>query len=211
VNDLPVKKRKAIGVVEAQDEAKSRAAVESYCRGRGYEVVEVHVGIEEAKGAIERACVMKAALVAATLGSVARSMPEVARLGARLAAAGADLAVVDRKIDTADRDEAQRGVVFRLLDAMADLEYHRMADRLPYGYTVSDDLEHVIVDERETAVIRRMIHLYRDGSTAADIARGLNEEKVATRKGGAWTGEDVQKVIDHAPTSRWEFSPEQAD
>ena len=50
--------------------------------------------------------------------------------------------------------------------------------RIKYGFKLSDDRTHLIINEETAAVVRRIYQMYIDGSSYAEIARKLTEERV---------------------------------
>lgn len=50
--------------------------------------------------------------------------------------------------------------------------------RIKYGFKLSDDKTHLVINEETAAVVRRIFHLYIDGSSYAEIARKLTEDKI---------------------------------
>lgn len=177
------------------------AGIAKYCADHGLVLTAVHGSEGGRQDAIDAACKSRSILIADSLPCVADTMLEVVRLGIRLMDAGADLILLAPHISTR---EASPDAVFAMLAEMADLEYHRLADRLPYGYAVADDLVHIMVDPVESAVIRRIVEWYRKDVSPADIAARLNAEGTLARRADAWTSDAVRNVIDHAITSRWD-------
>lgn len=180
-------------------------AIEQYCHSNNLTLIATHDAAGQLQQAIADACEHEAVLVAAALADVARTATDVILLGRRLCEAGAHLALIEQRIDTT-RPGAD--AVFDLLAAMADLEYHRLADRLPFGYAVADDLEHIVIEPREAEVICHVVDWHHDGLSLTDIAARLNAQRIAPRRADKWTADAVRSVIDHAPTSRWEFIEE---
>ncbi len=189
--------RTAIGVTCKGDSGKQQ--IEDYCSENALSLSKVFTCRKDGPTAIAEACDGGAMLVAKSLSCVAESTLDVVRLGIRLKEAGAGLAVIDSGIGA----DASDGVL-KLLASLGDLEYHRVADHLPYGYAVADDLEHIVVDADESAVIKRVIDWYREDVSVAEIAAKLNAEKVPARPTEAWTGDAIQTVVDAQVTSRWD-------
>lgn len=50
--------------------------------------------------------------------------------------------------------------------------------RIKYGFKLSDDRTHLMINEETAAVVRRIYQMYIEGSSYADIARKLTEERV---------------------------------
>lgn len=180
-------------------------ALKRYCKQRDLSIIASHDAEGHLQQAIADACEHGALLVAGALADVATNTMDVVRLGRRLNEAGANLALVDQNIDTT---ETGASAVFDLLAAMADLEYHRLGDRLPFGYAVADDLEHIVLDPEEADVIRRIVDWHHDGVTLIEIAGRLNDENIPPRRAEQWDADAVKNVVDHAVTSRWEYIEE---
>jgi DNA invertase Pin-like site-specific DNA recombinase len=192
-------------VAYSRDDA-SRQAIVAFCRERNLELAATIVDAKTAESAVEKACTLGGVLVAHNIAALAESMLDIVRLCRRLRASGADLVLIAEGVDTSDA--AQGGAVMRMIEAMASLEYHRLADRLPYGYEVDDDLEHVRLNPERASVIRRIVQSHVEGRADDRIADELNREGVAARQGGRWDAAAVKKVVDHAPTSRWPVDDE---
>ena len=72
--------------------------------------------------------------------------------------------------------------------------------RLPYGYMKPPGREHdasapSIQVPSEIAVVRWVRDRYVAGASATSLARELNEQKVATREGGAWTKKHITNIL----------------
>ncbi|MDA1043779.1 MAG: hypothetical protein O3C57_01005 [Verrucomicrobia bacterium] len=100
-------------------------------------------------------------------------LAEMVRLGIRLKAVGAQLVLLDPAVNTLTSE-----AVFDLLAGMGELEHHRLGDRLPYGFAISEDL--------------------------VKIAERLNTEAIPARRGEKWSRRSVREVVDGAVTSRWD-------
>ncbi len=184
----------------------SRQLLADYCRDRDLELTTTITDPQAVEQAVEQACKVGGVLVADNLAALAGSMLDAVRLCRRLRASDGDLALIAEGVDT--RGASQEGALMRVMDAMADLEYHRLADRLPYGYEVADDLEHIRLNPQQADVIRRIVKSHVDGQTDVQIADELNREGIAARQSGKWDAAAVKKVFDHAPTSRWPVDDE---
>jgi len=202
-------RRKAIGYTGADGNDAARKAIGDFCREGGLELIAT---IDDEQGielAIDEACRAGAVLVADRIATIAESMLDVVRLCRKLRENDADLALLAEGVDTSDA--AQGDAIFRVMDAIADLEYHRLADRLPYGYVVADDLEHIRLNPEQADVIRRIVTSHVDGREDQQIADELNREGIAGRQGAKWNAAAVKRVVDHAPTSRWPIDDDETD
>lgn len=63
----------------------------------------------------------------------------------------------------------------------------------PYGYDYIDG--EMVVNEKQSKVVRRIFAMMLFGSSSAEIARKLNKEGVATRRGGRWTPTTINGMI----------------
>lgn len=63
----------------------------------------------------------------------------------------------------------------------------------PYGYDYIDG--EMVVNEKQSKVVRWIFGQVLSGNSTAEIARKLNEEGVATRRGGSWTSTTINGMI----------------
>lgn len=63
----------------------------------------------------------------------------------------------------------------------------------PYGYDYIDG--EMVVNEKQSEVVRWIFRQVLSGNSTAEIARKLNEEGVATRRGGSWTSTTINGMI----------------
>lgn len=63
----------------------------------------------------------------------------------------------------------------------------------PYGYDYIDG--EMVVNEKQSEVVRWIFSQVLSGNSTAEIARKLNEEGVATRRGGSWTSTTINGMI----------------
>ncbi|MBI4083128.1 MAG: recombinase family protein [Candidatus Lambdaproteobacteria bacterium] len=66
----------------------------------------------------------------------------------------------------------------------------------PYGYVYRD--RRLVPEEQETRVIALMCRLHDEGQSYRRIARHLNAERIAAKRGGIWYAETVKTVIQSA-------------
>ncbi len=189
----------AVGITHGSET--QSATISDYCAAHGLTLTAVHGSDGERQDAIDAVCKTQSVLIAESLSCVADTMLGVVRLGMRLKEAGANLILLAPHVSTV---EASPAAAFDLLTGMGDLEYHRLADRLPYGYAVADDLVHIIVDPDESVVIRRIVDWHSKDISPADIAERLNTEGTRARRADTWTSDAVREVIDNTVTSRWD-------
>lgn len=65
--------------------------------------------------------------------------------------------------------------------------------RTPYGYAVRD--RHLVPDDREAPIVRRMFERYLGGEGVRRIARELNADGVANRRGRPWTASAIRLLL----------------
>jgi len=67
----------------------------------------------------------------------------------------------------------------------------------PYGYRIveEDGLKRLRIDETEAEVVRGIFAEYLAGKGFKEIARGLHQRGVPTRRGGPWTFSSVRSIL----------------
>jgi DNA invertase Pin-like site-specific DNA recombinase len=65
--------------------------------------------------------------------------------------------------------------------------------RTPYGYAVED--RHLVPDDREAPIVRRMFDRYLGGEGVRRIARELNADGVTNRRGKPWTASAIRLLL----------------
>lgn len=65
----------------------------------------------------------------------------------------------------------------------------------PFGYRGGDRSKELVPDEREQAVLARMLDLRAEGLSTRAIAEKLNEAGLLNRKGGQWMSAPVAKLL----------------
>jgi len=69
--------------------------------------------------------------------------------------------------------------------------------RVPYGYSLSDSILHVVTEEAE--LVRWMFNSYLEGSSLSELSYALNNRKdSSTRAGNPWTVHNVRTIL-HNP------------
>ena len=63
----------------------------------------------------------------------------------------------------------------------------------PYGYDYIDG--EMVVNEKQSEVVKWIFGQVLSGNSTAEIARKLNEEGIPTRRGGSWTGHTINGMI----------------
>lgn len=121
---------------------------------------------------------------------------------------------VDENIDTA-RPEGQQ--LLRMLVTIPQLRYcarpatpgssprafFRSREVLhnggacPYGYSLKESTNQFVVDEKESAVIKRIFKERALGRSLRQIANGLAHEAIATKRGGRWQANTVKTILEN--------------
>jgi DNA invertase Pin-like site-specific DNA recombinase len=65
----------------------------------------------------------------------------------------------------------------------------------PFGYRGGDGSGELVPDEREHAVLSRMLQLHAEGRSTRDIADTLNDADLFNRTGGRWASASVARLI----------------
>jgi DNA invertase Pin-like site-specific DNA recombinase len=110
-------------------------------------------------------------------------------------------------------DDPQRKLIRTILAAINEYDRSQIVSRVqagrrikkaaggyaggqpPFGYRGGDGSKELVPDEREQAVLARMLQLHRDGSSTRAIAEELNAAELFNRKGGRWASASVARLI----------------
>ena len=65
----------------------------------------------------------------------------------------------------------------------------------PYGYMYSTDKKHIIINEIEASVVKRMFTLAQSGYSLKHIAETFNSEYIYTRRNNAWSKASVWTIL----------------
>lgn len=65
----------------------------------------------------------------------------------------------------------------------------------PYGYEYDKTKKNFVINETESAVIKRIFKLYLQGNGTGKIAKKLRQEGVPTKKGGVWRNNTIKNLI----------------
>ena len=157
--------------------------------------------------ALSLACERKAIMVVYSLSRLSRSTRDTIMLAEKLGKAGADLVSLSERIDTTS---AAGKMVFRLLAVLNEFERDQISERTatalrhkkqqhraysptPYGYDrVGDTL---VVNDRETEVLKRIEASRIQGLSLRRIADALNENGILAKNGGIWYPSAVRSVL----------------
>lgn len=65
----------------------------------------------------------------------------------------------------------------------------------PYGYQYSADKKHIVINQQEAAVVRRIFTMAQTGNSMQKIADYLNADTLHTRRNNRWTKATLQKIL----------------
>ena len=149
----------------------------------------------------------RGALVVYSLSRLARSTKDAIDIAECLQKCGADLISLTEQIDTRS---AVGKMFFRLLATLAEFERDLISERtsaalahkrsrserigeVPFGSRLVDDVR-LEVDAEEQRTLELIQALRRGGVSWSSVATRLNESAVKTKKGSAWTAQNVRKI-----------------
>lgn len=197
-------------------------AIEEYCRRRGYLITETlqdldlsgriwrNRQMEAAIGRIERG--EAEAIVVWRWSRVSRNRLDWAVAVDRVETAGGALESATEGFDTStSTGRMARGVLAelsafesdRIGDVWREVQERRVAQGLPsqghpmFGYRKRGDGTYV-PDRRTGPILADMYRRYVDGTSFAELARGLNARHIKTVAArGAWTAHGLARIMDH--------------
>lgn len=157
--------------------------------------------------ALTLSCEKKAVLVVYSLSRLSRSTRDTIMLAEKLGMAGADLVSLSEKIDTTS---ASGKMIFRLLAVLNEFERDQISERTaaalrhkkqqhraysptPYGFDRVGDM--LVVNDRETEVLKRIEASRIQGQSLRRIADTLNESGIPAKNGGIWYPSAVRSVF----------------
>ena len=72
--------------------------------------------------------------------------------------------------------------------------------RNPYGYDYDKDTKKLVINEEQSAVLKRIYRLYSTGKSMAYIANALNDEKIPPRdkKGKGWRVSTIRDILSNS-------------
>ena len=65
----------------------------------------------------------------------------------------------------------------------------------PYGYEYDKEKKNFVINEVEATVVKRIFKLYLQGNGTGKIAKILDAEGIATKKGGVWRSNIIKNLI----------------
>ncbi len=157
--------------------------------------------------ALELACSQKAVLVVYSLSRLSRSTRDTLAVAERLERAGADLVSLSERIDTTT---AAGKMVFRMLAVLNEFERDQVSERTaailqhkkskleaysptPYGFNRKG--KHLVVDEEEQEIVRRIHRLRDECCSLRQIAERLNDAGIPSKNGGRWYASTVRYLL----------------
>lgn len=149
------------------------------------------------------------AIIVYKLDRMFRSTTDALQTAKMLDARGIALHSISENLDTGS---AIGKFFFTLTASLAEMERNLIAERtrdamrtkkakgqrvgeIPYGYDLAEDGVHLIQNDQEQAVIRRMKRMRGDGKTYKQISEALNKSGSRTRCGSPWRLEYVARTI----------------
>ena len=112
-----------------------------------------------------------------------------------------------------DPDDPQRKLIRTILAAVNEYDRAQIVSRVQagrrikkaaggyaggqprFGFRGGDGSKELVPDEREQAVLRRMVELSRSGLSTRAVADELNQAQLLNRKGGRWASASVARLI----------------
>jgi peptidoglycan hydrolase-like protein with peptidoglycan-binding domain len=192
---------------EAKAMREQAQLIDSLCERRGWRLVEVVRDVEAAAGAslrrpglayaVERIARGEAScLVVSQLGRLSHSAADLSRVLEWLGRSGGRLVVMDIGLDTAS--EAGR-IAANSLVRVGSWERRRMVENTRKGLAAATarraETGHAAVED-VPALKERIVAMRAEGMTLQAIADQLNEEGVATLRGGQkWRPSSVQAAV----------------
>jgi peptidoglycan hydrolase-like protein with peptidoglycan-binding domain/DNA invertase Pin-like site-specific DNA recombinase len=202
------------GDAEAGGMREQAQLIDTLCRQRGWQLVEIVRDVEAAGGgclkrpgltyAVDRVTRGEASCIAvAELGRLSNSAAELSRILEWLARSGGRLVVLDVGLDTAS--EAGRIAANSLL-RVGSWERRRVLERTREGLAAARARRSAVGQtavEDVPGLKQRILDMRSEGMTLQAIADQLNEEGVPTLRGGQlWRPSSVQAALGYRRPSR---------
>jgi len=190
----------------------------TYARSRGYQVADVYTDaglsgkdmnrpeLQRMLQDAERRCFD--IVLVWKLDRISRSLKDLLGIIATLRDCGVDFAAVDQDFDTSD----PLGLLaLRVLGGFAQFEREQLVERVkeahlrrvrtrdwscgppPYGYRKENG--RLVEVAEEAAAVRRIFGRYLVLKSLRGAAMQLNDDGVRTRKGNAWTGSGIKRIL----------------
>lgn len=195
-----------------------RHRIKAHCEAHGLRFVRCYedAGISgrrtENRPALEKAinhvCLEGGVLIVYSLSRLARSTRDAIRISERLAKSEAQLVSLSEQIDTTS---AAGKMFFRIMSVLSEFESDLIGERTrtalahkrengmrycnhaPFGYRHEGDL--LVQCDEEQRVLRLMRRWWIKGDTFAEIARRLNERRIAPRGTKTFSRQRVRKIL----------------
>ena len=65
----------------------------------------------------------------------------------------------------------------------------------PYGFTLANDGIHLVEAPEEQSILSRIARMNKGGMSFSAIARALQGEGIATKKGGRWHPQTIKNFL----------------
>jgi DNA invertase Pin-like site-specific DNA recombinase len=196
--------------------ASQRARIKAWCLANEFELLAIHedaglsgasMGRREGLHAAIKAATKGVALVTYSMSRLARSTRDMLELADTLERQGADLVSLTEKIDTTS---AAGRMVFRMLAVLSEFERDLVGERTkaalmhkkskgevygptPFGFRAVDGK--LIEVQSETKAVATIARMRKRKLTYRDIARQLNADGVAGKRGGRWHASTVRYLL----------------
>jgi DNA invertase Pin-like site-specific DNA recombinase len=213
-SEAPGRALKALGYIRVSTEEQGasgagleaqRAAIESACRDRGFELVDVYREVASAKS-LDRpdltACLAQLdagradALVVAKIDRLSRSLLDFVATMERARKRGWAIVALDLGVDTAT---ASGQLVANVLASFAEFERRLIGERTRTALAVKKAQGVKVGRPRSLSdeVVARIIADHDSGQSLGAIARALNAEGVPTAHGGSqWHPSTIKRVLE---------------
>lgn len=149
-------------------------------------------------------------LVVYSLSRLSRSVRDTLAIVDDLEKVGADLVSLSEQLDTTT---ASGRMMFKMLTVLAEFEREQLAERttvamaqlrsqgrrisgrLPFGFRLAEDGNHLISDPIEKAAIDLIVTLRAQGQSFAIIAERLGAEGIKPKMGRTWKPHSVRAIF----------------
>lgn len=205
--------------LEAQEER-----IRKYAEYKGFDLIEIIRDEGKSGGTANREGFQKLlarieangfdALILFSLDRLSRDMLTLLALERLLDECNVELHTIEGQIDTSTPDGFMNFAMRAFLSEMERrqikyrtkkaLEHKRqrgeVIGQVPYGYRREGD--HLVENEKEQKIIKRINRMYRLGKSLNAIAKELNEAGVRTKSGTKWTAQQVKRLINGYESKR---------
>ena len=222
--------------VSTEDQAKEGFSIaaqikrlNAYCKARGWIVAGEYIDEGHSGRSIERPAYKRMmseiekwdVLVVLKMDRIHRNSVNFTLMMNSLKEAGKEFNSMQESFDTTT---AMGRFVMDIIQRIAQLESEQIGERTymgmaqkaesgegllgfnpPYGYAIKED--DLAIIEPEAAVVREVFASYLAGKKMKEIAEGLNQREVHTRRGNGWTIYSISRLLRnpaYAGFRRWD-------